>query len=206
MGGMDYRLKLPCKPALRRCQYKFPAQMEAAGQPLFTVECVIALVSYVFPTFFLRIKERRANVLAWYYTLIRLGLTMQEALKLILDIQELDMQMIRLMRLKRERQKEVNNIASIKKDLQRKVLLKENEILELKKTIRLDEGEVQLVIENIKKLESQQGSIRKVEEFNALTHEISTAERDRVAKEARLSDFMISFTPKKSIIRPSKVV
>ncbi|MDP1836738.1 MAG: zinc ribbon domain-containing protein [Chlamydiales bacterium] len=114
---------------------------------------------------------------------------MQEALKLILDIQELDMQMIRLMRLKRERQKEVNNIASIKKDLQRKVLLKENEILELKKTIRLDEGEVQLVIENIKKLESQQGSIRKVEEFNALTHEISTAERDRVAKEARLSDF-----------------
>lgn len=45
------------------------------------------------------------------------------------------------------------------------------------------------VVENIKKLESQQGSIRKVEEFNALTHEISTQERDRSAKELRLSDF-----------------
>ncbi len=114
---------------------------------------------------------------------------MQEALKLVLDIQEIDMQMIRLMRLKKERQKELNNIASIKKDLQRKVLLKENEVIELKKTIRLDEGDVQEVVGNIKKLEGQQGSLRKAEEFNASTQEISTLEREKSAKELRLSDF-----------------
>lgn len=115
---------------------------------------------------------------------------MQEALKLVLDIQEIDMQMIRLMRLKRERQKELNNIASIKKDLQRKVLLKENEIIELKKTIRLDEGEVQEVVGNIKKLEGQQGSLRKVEEFNAMTQEVSTLEREKSSREARISDLV----------------
>ncbi len=49
---------------------------------------------------------------------------MQEALKLILDVQEIDMQMIRLMRLKRERQKELNNIASIKKTYSEKFFSK----------------------------------------------------------------------------------
>lgn len=113
---------------------------------------------------------------------------MQQALKPILNIQDLDMQMIRLMRLKRERQKEINNIATIKKDLQNKVLLKESDLLELKKSIRLDEGELEQVNETIKKLEMQQGSIRKVEEFNALTHEISSAERDKASRESKLSD------------------
>ncbi len=129
---------------------------------------------------------------------------MQEALKLILDVQEIDMQMIRLMRLKRERQKELNNIASIKKDLQRKVLLKENEIIELKKTIRLDEGDVQTVVENIKKLEGQQGAIRKVEEFNALSQEISTAEREKTTKEQRLSDFYDKLTAEEDLHKALK--
>lgn len=129
---------------------------------------------------------------------------MQEALKLILDIQEIDMQMIRLMRLKRERQKELNNIAAIKKDLQRKVLLKENEIIEIKKTIRLDEGDVNVVVENLKKLESQQGNIRKVEEFNALSHEISTHERERAAKELRLSDFYDKLAVEEELLKNLK--
>ena len=129
---------------------------------------------------------------------------MQEALKLILDIQEVDMQMIRLMRLKKERQKELNNIAAIKKDLQRKVLLKENEIIEIKKTIRLDEGDVQEVVENLKKLEGQQGSIRKVEEFNALSHEISTLERERSAKELRLSDLIDKLAVEEDLVKSLK--
>ena len=40
----------------------------------------------------------------------------------------------------------------------------------------------------MQKLESQQSSVRKVEEFNALTHEISALEREKAAKEQRLSD------------------
>lgn len=126
---------------------------------------------------------------------------MHKSLQPVLDIQELDMQMIRLMRLKKERQKELSNIESIKKDLQRKVLLKESEIIELKKTIRLDEGEVAEVVEKIKKLESQQGAIRKVEEFNALSQEISTFERERSAKEQRLSDLTDKLTGEEDLLK-----
>ena len=39
---------------------------------------------------------------------------MLKALKTILEIQELDMQMIQLMRLKKERQKELDNINAVK--------------------------------------------------------------------------------------------
>lgn len=113
---------------------------------------------------------------------------MQKALKPILEIQELDMQMIQLMRLKKERQKELDNINSIKSDLGRQSSLKEGEIIELKKNIRLMEGEVQEINAKIKKLEGQQNAVKKVEEFNALTQEMSQAERERTAKEQKLSD------------------
>ena len=54
---------------------------------------------------------------------------MQEALKVIIDIQELDMKMIRLMRLKKERQRELEQIAVKDKAIEQYVkLLKEREI------------------------------------------------------------------------------
>lgn len=113
---------------------------------------------------------------------------MQKALKPILEIQELDMQMIQLMRLKKERQRELENINAIKNDLRRQASLKEADILELKKNIRLMDGEVQEATAKVKKLEGQQNAVKKVEEFNALTHEMSQAERDRTGKEHRLSE------------------
>ena len=113
---------------------------------------------------------------------------MLSTLKEILDIQELDIKMIRLMRLKKERQHELNNLQSIKTDLTQKCNHKKEELLELKKNIKLGEGEVSEVAAKIKKLESQQSSIKKVDEFNALTQEMSQTERDRVGKEARLHD------------------
>ncbi len=114
---------------------------------------------------------------------------MHEALVDILPIQEYDMQMIQLMKLKKERLKELNNITGIKGDLKQKAMIKEGEIIELKKNIRMLEGEAKEIQEKIKKLEGQQGQVKKVDEFNALSHEISQAERERVAKEQRLSDF-----------------
>ncbi len=113
---------------------------------------------------------------------------MLAALKPILEIQELDMQMIQLMRLKKERQKELNNINSVKEDLRRQVAIKENVIIDLKKNIRIGEGEVEEVKEKLKKLEAQQSSIKKVEEFNALSQEMSQTERERSAKEQLLSE------------------
>lgn len=113
---------------------------------------------------------------------------MLEALKPILEIQEFDMQMIQLMRLKKERQKELNNINTVKDDLRRQVAIKENVIIDLKKNIRIGEGEIDEVKEKLKKLESQQTSIKKVEEFNALSQEMSHTERERTNKEHLLSE------------------
>lgn len=113
---------------------------------------------------------------------------MHKALNIILDIQEIDMQMIQLMRLKSDRQKDLANINAVKDDLRTKSDLKQIEITESKKVIRLMEGEVSDIKSKIKKLESQQNSIKKVEEFNALSHEMSQADRERSAKEQRLSE------------------
>lgn len=113
---------------------------------------------------------------------------MQKALKKILDIQELDMQMIQLMRIKRERQSELEKIHSNQESLKQQLSLKDHEITELKKAIRLSEGELNEIKEKFKKLETQQHAIKKVEEFNALNQEMSHTERDRIAKEQKLSD------------------
>lgn len=113
---------------------------------------------------------------------------MLEALKTILEIQELDIKMIQLMGMKRERLKELGRIQNDKETLRTRASDKEMEMQELKKNIRLVEGEHQEILAKMKKLESQQGSIKKVEEYNALTHEISATDRERVNKEQRLSD------------------
>jgi predicted nucleic acid-binding Zn-ribbon protein len=115
---------------------------------------------------------------------------MLKALKTILEIQELDMQMIQLMRLKNERLKDLANINSVKSDLRKKGETKHEEILEIKKNCRLIEGEVNEVVAKLKKLEAQQNAIKKVEEFNALSQEMSQADRERAQKEQRLSDLL----------------
>jgi predicted nucleic acid-binding Zn-ribbon protein len=113
---------------------------------------------------------------------------LREALKVILDIQELDIKMIRLMRLKRERESELERLRSLRDDLHHQVIAKESEVIELKKQIRLSEVDVAELAAKVQKLESQQNAVKKVEEFNALTHEIAAIEREKAAKEQRLSD------------------
>jgi uncharacterized protein len=126
---------------------------------------------------------------------------MLDALKVILEIQELDMKMIQLMHLKRQRQKELANINANKTTLGLRVEDKEQEILEIKKMIRLAEGEHGEVLEKMKKLESQQAAIKKVDEYNAITHEISSADRERLAKEQRLSDLYDRQTAEEEVLK-----
>lgn len=115
---------------------------------------------------------------------------MQEALKVIIEIQELDMKMIRLMRLKKERQKELDQIESLRKELYQQFADKETEIKELGNTIQQQEGKLQEITARIKKLEAQQSNVKKVDEFNALTLETTGAEREKVAMEQKLSDLV----------------
>ncbi len=115
---------------------------------------------------------------------------MQEALKVIIDIQELDMKMIRLMRLKKERLKELEQIDLLRKELQQQSTDKELEIKELGQTIEQQEQRLQEIIAKIKKFETQQLSIKKADEFNALTLEMTAAEREKVTLEQKISDLV----------------
>ena len=129
---------------------------------------------------------------------------LRAAIKSMLDVQELDIQMIRLMRLKKERLAELGRIRGLRDDLHHQVLVKESEIIELKKQIRLIESEVSDLSTRAQKLEAQQSSVRKVEEFNALTHEISALEREKAAKEQRLSDHYDRLTNEEDFLKNLK--
>jgi uncharacterized protein len=126
---------------------------------------------------------------------------MQKSLKTILEIQELDMQMIQLMRLKNERQKELDNINSVKEDLRKQALSKDEEITELKKNIRIAESDVTDIQAKMKKLEGQQSSIKKVEEFNALSQEMSQVDRERVLKDQRASDLYDKLATEEDLLK-----
>ncbi len=115
---------------------------------------------------------------------------MLKILSIFLEIQELDMKMLRLMRLKRERQGELQHIESLRHDLKHQLEAKQLEITELSKNIQIHEHKILEIKDHIKKLESQQSSIKKVDEFNALTHEMSSAERERLATEQATSNLI----------------
>lgn len=115
---------------------------------------------------------------------------MYQALKVILDIQELDMKMIRLMRLKKERMNELLHIDSLRQELLQQQTDKESEIAELSRSIVAQEIKIQEIKEKIKKLEAKQSTVKKVDEFNALTHEMTAAEREKIATENIASDMI----------------
>ncbi|MEZ5315017.1 MAG: zinc ribbon domain-containing protein [Chlamydiales bacterium] len=115
---------------------------------------------------------------------------MDESFQTILNIQELDINMIRLMRVKKERQKELNKIHELKSDIQKQVNNKEVEITNLKKDIRMGETQIKEIQSRVTKLESQQAAVKKMDEFNALTQEMTSAGREKSAIEYRLSDLM----------------
>lgn len=115
---------------------------------------------------------------------------MRDELKVILSIQELDMKMLRLMRLKKDRQKELTHIQNLRKDLENQLSEKKKQIFELSQQIIEEESNIEKCKEKIKKLEEQQGNVRKVEDFNAITREMNTSERQRVASEQKASDLI----------------
>lgn len=115
---------------------------------------------------------------------------MLTSLKVILEIQDLDMKMLRLMRLKKDRQSELDNIDYLRQDLKNQQVAKEKEIQGLAEQISVEENKINEIKDQLKKLEVRQGTIKKVEEFNALTQEMSTKERERIATEHKASDLI----------------
>ena len=115
---------------------------------------------------------------------------MHPALKVVLDIQELDMKMIRLMRLKNERRGELTHIHALREDLKKQQIDKEAEISDLNRSIASQEIKIGEIKEKIKKLETKQASVKKVDEFNALTHEMTASQRELTATEQIASDMI----------------
>jgi uncharacterized protein len=115
---------------------------------------------------------------------------MLQELKVILDIQEYDMKMIRLMRLKKERMKELQHIENLRQELRQQQADKEKEIGELNLNISNQETKIHDIHERIKKLEARQNSVKKVDEFNALTQEMTQSEREKIATEQVASDLI----------------
>jgi predicted nucleic acid-binding Zn-ribbon protein len=115
---------------------------------------------------------------------------MQESLRLILDIQELDIKMIRLMRLKQQRAKELDQIESLKKELHEQLNSKQAEIQEINVHVANLEKKVSTLNEKIKSLETKQSTIKKVDEFNALTQEMTHCEKEKIALEQQISNLV----------------
>jgi len=111
-------------------------------------------------------------------------------LKVILEIQELDMKMLRLMRLKIERNKELATIWNLRKDLENQLSEKKKEIFQLSQEITEEEANIETMREKIKKLEEQQSTVKKVEDFNAITREMNESERKRSQSETKASDLI----------------
>lgn len=115
---------------------------------------------------------------------------MKEEMKTILNIQDLDMKMLRLMRVRKERKKELEQIEALRKELHVQLTEKEAGIDALGKQIVSYETKIQEISAKMKKLESQQASIKKAEEFNAMTQESTTLERERANVEQKVSDIV----------------
>lgn len=111
-------------------------------------------------------------------------------LKTILDIQEIDMKMIRLLRLRKERMKEIEQIDVLRSELGIQLQDKNKEVEALAIETQVLEEKIAEVNARMKKLEAQQGSVKKVDEFNALTQEITQTERERITLEHKVSDLV----------------
>ena len=84
----------------------------------------------------------------------------------------------------------MQQIEDLRKELHHQTTIKESEIEELGKNIQSLEQKIQEVNAKIKNLESQQVNIKKADEFNAMTQEMTQAERERIAIEHKVSDLV----------------
>ncbi len=113
---------------------------------------------------------------------------MQDAFHALLSIQELDVKMVRLMQLKEQRRKELKKLFSLQKDVAKQVSEKEEQIKSLKLEIRAGEVQIKEIESRVSQLEAQQAAVKKMDEFNALTQELTQFGRDRHATEQKLSE------------------
>lgn len=125
---------------------------------------------------------------------------MQEGFSTLLNIQDLDIKMIRLINVKKERQSELKKIHLLKEEVEDQVEKKKEEIAAIKLELRHGEMRIKEIQEKVAKFESQQAAVKKMDEFNALTQELTAAGRERVATEHHLSDLTDKLTAAQDLL------
>lgn len=129
---------------------------------------------------------------------------MHPSLKPLIDIQELDIKMIRLMRVKKQRQSELMQIESLRKELGEQLSLKQEEIERLNQQTTFLEEKIEALTDKYKQLENQQSNIKKVDEFNALTQEMTAVEREKSNLEKEASNIFDKKAEQEEILEKIK--
>lgn len=102
-----------------------------------------------------------------------------EDLDLILQIQEKDIQMMRLLRLRNERETELSKLHKLRADLEDQASLKKSDIEEFEKELGELDAKIETITERMRLLEETQNTIKRVDEFNALTQEMTKLDREK---------------------------
>lgn len=129
---------------------------------------------------------------------------MLDSLKIILDIQELDVKMIRLMRLKRQRQKELAQIEQLTAELRDQLGKKEAEIEEMNREINQLDEKIAELKEKIKEIEAKQSEVKKIDEFNALTQEMAIAGREKTSIDQNVAQLIEKKVTEEEILEKIK--
>jgi len=112
------------------------------------------------------------------------------SLKVVLEIQELDMKMIRLMRLKKGSLRELEHIDNLRNELKKQQNDKEIEISDLSRMISAQESKTQELKERHKKLDTRLQAVKKVDEYQSINQEIIQTDREIKATELITSDLI----------------
>ncbi|MBI5273571.1 MAG: hypothetical protein HY860_00775 [Chlamydiales bacterium] len=129
---------------------------------------------------------------------------MLEALKPILEIQELDIKMIRLIRLKHQRQKELTQLHQLTEELRQQLIAKEKDLTDMTAQSDREEEKISLFEKKIKELEHKQSNIKKIDEFNAVTQEITMSEREKKNLENKVSNLVDERMAEEEILQKIK--
>lgn len=130
--------------------------------------------------------------------------SIKDALKTILEIQSLDSQMLSLMRVKQKHKKEREDIDSLRKELHNHIGDREKEIDSLNKQIQAFEQKIQEIGEKVKKLEAHQSSVKKADEYQALTQEMASLERERLMTEQKASELTESRVKQEEAVQQAR--
>lgn len=129
---------------------------------------------------------------------------LEAQLQKILEIQDIDIKIIRLIRLYRQRAKEKDQVLALRRELHEHSRQKELDIQQLQHQINEHEQLLDQQKAKIKKLESQQASVKRVDEFNALSREITGAEKARAAIESELSQIIDKKSSEEDLFEKSR--